>query len=86
MFFDIFLFFQILQNLGKADKTTDEIFEDHLQNFNTQQVRSIILASVSDPGSFFSPDQDQTFFLSPDPDPYATKSGSCYKKNLDQDP
>ena len=30
---------QILQNLGKADKTTDEIFEEHLMNFNTQQVR-----------------------------------------------
>ena len=33
-------FFQILQNLGKADKTTDEIFEEHLQNFNTQQVNA----------------------------------------------
>ena len=32
--------FQILQNLGKADKTTDEIFEEHLQNFNTQQVNA----------------------------------------------
>ena len=31
---------QILQNLGKADKTTDEIFEEHLQNFNTQQVNA----------------------------------------------
>jgi hypothetical protein len=31
---------QILQNLGKADKTTDEIFDEHLQNFNTQQVNS----------------------------------------------
>ena len=31
---------QILQNLGKADKTTDEIFEEHLMNFNTQQVNS----------------------------------------------
>ena len=29
---------QILQNLGKSDKTTDEIFEEHLMNFNTQQV------------------------------------------------
>merc|ERR1711868_88858 len=28
---------KILQNLGKADKTTDEIFEEHLMNFNTQQ-------------------------------------------------
>jgi hypothetical protein len=34
-----FFLFQILQNLGKADKTTDEIFEEHLHNFNTQQVR-----------------------------------------------
>jgi len=31
---------KILQNLGKADKTKDEIFEEHLQNFNTQQVHS----------------------------------------------
>merc|ERR1712183_823176 len=31
---------KILQNLGKSDKTTDEIFEEHLQNFNTQQVNS----------------------------------------------
>ncbi|XP_023345556.1 myc box-dependent-interacting protein 1 isoform X2 [Eurytemora carolleeae] len=29
-----------MQNLGKADKTTDEIFEDHLLNFNTQQVNA----------------------------------------------
>lgn len=28
---------QLLQNLGKADKTTDEIFEEHLLNFNQQQ-------------------------------------------------
>merc|ERR1711971_190875 len=31
---------KILQNLGKADKTTDEIFEEHLQNFNSQQVNA----------------------------------------------
>merc|ERR1739836_25714 len=31
---------KILQNLGKADKTTDEIFEEHLQNFNPQQVNA----------------------------------------------
>jgi len=31
---------KILQNLGKSDKTTDEIFEDHLMNFNTQQVNA----------------------------------------------
>ena len=29
--------FQILQNLGKADRTTDEIFEEHLLNFTQQQ-------------------------------------------------
>jgi len=31
---------KILQNLGKADKTTDEIFDEHLINFNTQQVNA----------------------------------------------
>jgi len=31
---------KILQNLGKSDKTTDEIFEEHLANFNTQQVNA----------------------------------------------
>ena len=31
---------QLLQNLGKADKTTDEIFEEHLQNFNQQTAHS----------------------------------------------
>merc|ERR1712227_1167104 len=31
---------KILQNLGKSDKTTDEIFEEHLMNFNTQQVNA----------------------------------------------
>jgi len=31
---------KLLQNLGKADKTTDEIFEEHLQNFNQQTVHS----------------------------------------------
>jgi len=31
---------KLLQNLGKADKTTDEIFEEHLHNFNTQQVNA----------------------------------------------
>jgi len=31
---------KILQNLGKADKTTDEIFEEHLLNFNSQQVNA----------------------------------------------
>jgi len=31
---------KILQNLGKSDKTTDEIFDEHLLNFNTQQVNA----------------------------------------------
>jgi len=31
---------KLLQNLGKADKTTDEIFEEHLQNFNQQTAHS----------------------------------------------
>jgi len=31
---------KLMQNLGKADKTTDEIFEEHLNNFNSQQVNS----------------------------------------------
>lgn len=31
---------KLLQNLGKADKTTDEIFEEHLLNFNQQQANS----------------------------------------------
>ena len=35
-----FAYFQLLQNLGKADKTTDEIFEEHQLNFNQQQVHS----------------------------------------------
>lgn len=28
---------QLLQNLGKVDRTADEIFDDHLSNFNRQQ-------------------------------------------------
>ena len=40
LFTDTHFLLQILQNLGKADKTTDEIFEEHLQNFNTQQVNA----------------------------------------------
>jgi BAR domain. len=28
---------QLLQNLGKVDRTADEIFDDDLQNFNKQQ-------------------------------------------------
>merc|ERR1711881_465572 len=31
---------KLLQNLGKADKTTDEIFEEHLLNFNQQQANA----------------------------------------------
>lgn len=31
------LILQILQNLGKVDRTADEIFDDHLNNFNRQQ-------------------------------------------------
>lgn len=27
---------QFLQNLGKVDRTLDDIFEEHLQNFNRQ--------------------------------------------------
>lgn len=33
----IFIFFQILQNLGKVDRTSDEIFDEYLTNFNRQQ-------------------------------------------------
>ena len=40
MFNIYFFFLQLLQNLGKADKTTDEIFEEHLQNFNQQTTNS----------------------------------------------
>jgi amphiphysin len=28
---------KILQNLGKVDRTADEIFDEHLQNFTRQQ-------------------------------------------------
>ncbi|KAF6035541.1 hypothetical protein EB796_006149 [Bugula neritina] len=28
---------KVLQNLGKADRTTDEQFEEHVANFNKQQ-------------------------------------------------
>lgn len=28
---------QLLQNLGKVDRTADEIFDEHLTNFNRQQ-------------------------------------------------
>lgn len=32
-----FLLFQFLQNLGKVDRTADDIFDEHLQNFTRQQ-------------------------------------------------
>lgn len=32
-----FFLFQLLQNLGKVDRTADEIFDEHLQNFTKQQ-------------------------------------------------
>lgn len=31
------IYLQLLQNLGKVDRTADEIFDDHLTNFNRQQ-------------------------------------------------
>jgi len=31
---------KLMQNLGKADRTTDDIFEEHLSNFNQQQVNA----------------------------------------------
>lgn len=35
--FFFFAFFQLLQNLGKVDRTGDEIFDEHLTNFTRQQ-------------------------------------------------
>jgi len=39
--FEIYLFpffsLQFLQNLGKVDRTADDIFDEHLQNFTRQQ-------------------------------------------------
>lgn len=32
-----FLLLQFLQNLGKVDRTADDIFDEHLQNFTRQQ-------------------------------------------------
>lgn len=37
MFFVQLVTFQLLQNLGKADKTTDELFDVYVNNFNKQQ-------------------------------------------------
>lgn len=31
---------QILQNLGKADRTVDDVFDDYEQNFNKQQTNA----------------------------------------------
>ena len=31
------ILFQILQNLGKVDRTADDIFDEHLNNFTRQQ-------------------------------------------------
>lgn len=31
---------QLLQNLGKVDRTADEIFDEHLTNFNRQQINA----------------------------------------------
>jgi len=36
-FWFIYFSFQILQNLGKVDKTADDIFDEHVTNFNKQQ-------------------------------------------------
>ncbi len=40
IFYSLFCIFQLLQNLGKADKTTDEIFEEHRLNFNQQEANA----------------------------------------------
>lgn len=39
-FHSILIHLQILQNLGKVDRTADEIFDDHLNNFNRQQTNA----------------------------------------------
>lgn len=36
----IFSSLQLLQNLGKVDRTADEIFDEHLTNFNRQQTNA----------------------------------------------
>ena len=33
-----FIYFQVLQNLGRSDRTTDDIFDEHASNFLRQQV------------------------------------------------
>lgn len=35
--FVYFVYLQLLQNLGKVDRTADEIFDEHLNNFQRQQ-------------------------------------------------
>lgn len=35
--------FQLLENLGKADRTTDEVFEENVINFQKQQVGQEVL-------------------------------------------
>ena len=34
----IFLSFQVFQSIGKADKTKDELFDEHVQNLHKQSV------------------------------------------------
>lgn len=34
------IYLQLLQNLGKVDRTADEIFDEHLTNFNRQQTNA----------------------------------------------
>ncbi len=40
------LLLQMLQNLGKADKTTDEDFEGQCLNFNRQQVNPTYIVAL----------------------------------------
>lgn len=37
-----FLFFQVLQKLGKADETRDAAFEEMVANFNKQMVSFLL--------------------------------------------
>ncbi len=36
----LFLWLQVLQNLGKSDRTTDDLLDDHVANILKQQVTS----------------------------------------------
>ncbi len=38
--YSFLLSLQILQNLGKVDRTADEIFDEHLTNFSRQQTNA----------------------------------------------